>query len=64
MADGVTAVVNRPVWVDLSSSDPEASRAFYSKLLGWQVEVNPDPQYGGYALARIGPRTSPGSGRR
>ena len=52
MADGVTAVVNRPVWVDLSSSDPEASRAFYSKLLGWQVEVNPDPQYGGYALAR------------
>jgi predicted enzyme related to lactoylglutathione lyase len=63
-----TAIKNKPAWVDLSSSDPEASRAFYSKVFGWQVEVNPDPQYGGYALAKldgkdvagIGPQQTPG----
>jgi uncharacterized protein len=49
-----TAIKNRPAWVDLSSADPEGSRTFYSKLFGWQVDVNPDPQYGGYALAKIG----------
>jgi uncharacterized protein len=54
MTDAATAIANKPVWVDLASKDAEASRAFYGKLFGWQVEVNPDPQYGGYGLARIG----------
>src|ERR1035437_1017777 len=53
MVDAVAGVINKPAWVDLSSSDPGASREFYSKLFGWQVEVNPDPQYGGYALAKV-----------
>lgn len=44
---------NRPSWVDLNSKDAEGSRSFYSSLFGWNVEVNPDPQYGGYALAKI-----------
>ncbi len=63
-----TILANKPAWVDLSSSDPAASRAFYSKLFGWDVQVNPDPQYGGYALAKsdgsdvagIGPQQTPG----
>lgn len=67
MAQATTAIVNKPAWVDLSSSDADASRDFYAKLFGWQVEVNPDPQYGGYALAKvdgkdvagIGPKMSP-----
>jgi uncharacterized protein len=67
MAEATTKVANKPVWVDLSSSDPEASRAFYSKLFGWKVEASPDPQYGGYAVAQldgkdvagIGPKQSP-----
>jgi len=42
---------NRPAWVDLSSSDPAASREFYTRLLGWDIQVSPDPQYGGYAMA-------------
>ena len=58
---------NRPAWVDLSSPDPEASRNFYSQLLGWDIQVNPDPQYGGYAMATdagvgvagIGPKMDP-----
>jgi predicted enzyme related to lactoylglutathione lyase len=69
MAQATAAIVNKPAWVDLSSSDAEASRGFYSKLFGWQVEVNPDPQYGGYALAKldgkdvggIGPSMTPGA---
>ncbi|HEU4573008.1 MAG TPA: VOC family protein [Candidatus Limnocylindrales bacterium] len=48
-----TAVANRPVWVDLGSSNPEAARSFYANLFGWQVEVNPDPKYGGYAIAEL-----------
>ena len=53
MAQATSTIVNKPAWVDLSSSDAEASRAFYSKLFGWQVDVNPDPLYGGYALAKL-----------
>ena len=54
MAETVAPAINKPIWIDLSSSDPAASREFYAALFGWQVEVNPDPQYGGYALARAG----------
>jgi predicted enzyme related to lactoylglutathione lyase len=53
MADGATSRKNRPAWVDLASSDPAASRDFYSKLFGWNVEVSEDPQYGGYGIAHL-----------
>ena len=53
MAEPAAAIVNKPVWIDLASSDAEASRAFYSRLFGWHVEPSPDPQYGGYAIARL-----------
>lgn len=67
MTEARAAIVNRPAWVDLSSSDAAASRDFYSKLFGWRVEVSPDPQYGGYGIAKvdgedvagIGPKMSP-----
>ena len=62
MAQAPATVTNRPVWVDLSSSDPEASRAFYSRLFGWRVEVTDDPQYGGYGLAKLGDRDVAGIG--
>ncbi|MDQ6711528.1 MAG: VOC family protein [Candidatus Dormibacteraeota bacterium] len=35
-------------WVDLSSKDLEKSKAFYSKLFGWQPNKIEDPQAGGY----------------
>jgi predicted enzyme related to lactoylglutathione lyase len=44
---------NRPAWVDLSTKDPAGARDFYGKLFGWEWFINPDPQYGGYAIARI-----------
>ena len=61
-AIGKQVWVDKPIWLDLSSSDPAGSREFYSKLLGWQIEVNPDPQYGGYALAKIGGKDVAGIG--
>lgn len=57
-----SSVASRPVWVDLSSSDPAASREFYSRLFGWKVDVVPDPQYGGYAMAKIGEQDVAGIG--
>jgi uncharacterized protein len=62
-----TSGAPKPVWVDLASADTAAAGAFYSGLFGWQVSVNPDPQYGGYAIATldgkdvagIGPKQSP-----
>lgn len=53
MAQAMTDTANRPAWVDLASADAAASREFYERLFGWDVEVNPDPMYGGYGLAKI-----------
>jgi uncharacterized protein len=62
MAQATAAIIDKPAWVDLSSSDAQASRDFYAKVFGWRVEVNPDPQYGGYALARLGDKDAAGIG--
>ena len=68
MADA-SALVNKVAWVDLSTTDVAAAGAFYARLFGWQVDVSPDPQYGGYAIAQIdggdvagiGPLQNPGT---
>ena len=62
MAEAKTAIVNKPAWVDLSSSDAAGSRKFYSELFGWQIEVSPDPAYGGYAVAKVGGKDVAGIG--
>src|SRR5260370_11862937 len=62
MAEAKPEVGHKPIWLDLSSSDAAAWRDFYSKVFGWKVEVNPDPQYGGYALAKIGGKDVAGIG--
>ncbi len=69
MSDARTAIASKPMWVDLGSTDPEGSRAFYSQVLGWQIDVSDDPQYGGYAVASLrggpvagmGPNMAPGA---
>lgn len=53
MANAAIAVANKFAWIDLATSDPKGARDFYAKLFGWNIEVNPDPQYGGYALAKV-----------
>jgi predicted enzyme related to lactoylglutathione lyase len=62
MAETKTAVANKPVWVDLGTSDPAGARDFYSKLFGWKIEVNPDPQYGGYAMGEVNGKSVAGIG--
>ena len=54
MAEAKTAVANKPAWVDLATSDAPAAREFYSKVFGWKIDVDPDPQYGGYGMANVG----------
>jgi predicted enzyme related to lactoylglutathione lyase len=47
-----------PIWVDLMSSDPEQSKAFYGELLGWGAEA-PNPEFGGYTnLTKDGDRVA------
>ncbi|GAB3679384.1 VOC family protein [Angustibacter aerolatus] len=52
-----------PCWVDLSSDDLEASRAFYGGLFGWEWEVAPE-EYGSYSTARLDGRRVAAIGRR
>jgi predicted enzyme related to lactoylglutathione lyase len=67
MTQMAVATARKPIWIDLASQDAKASRDFYAKLFGWQIDVNPDPQYGGYGratikgqdVAGIGPAQSP-----
>lgn len=42
-----SAPIGAPCWIDLFTSDPEKSQAFYGELFGWKVE-DPGPDYGGY----------------
>lgn len=42
-----TAPVGAPCWIDLFTSDPDQSRAFYTELFGWKAE-EPNPDFGGY----------------
>lgn len=58
----LTALTNKPAWVDLSTTDAAAGREFYAKLFGWDVEVSEDPQYGGYATAKLGETSVAGIG--
>src|SRR5437764_1109241 len=39
-----------PCWVDLNSSDIEASKAFYTGLFGWETGPTPPPEAGGYTM--------------
>lgn len=45
--------VGAPIWVDLMSSDPAKSRAFYGGLFGWTAD-EPNPEFGGYTNFQLG----------
>lgn len=62
MAQVATALISKPAWVDLATIDAEAARDFYSKLFGWSLEVSDDPQYGGYATAKLDDKSVAGIG--
>ncbi len=41
------APIGAPCWIDLFTSDPDKSRAFYGELFGWTSE-EPNEAFGGY----------------
>src|SRR5260221_10947240 len=41
------APIGAPCWVDLYTSDPERTQAFYNELFGWTCETAGE-EYGGY----------------
>ena len=41
------APIGAPCWIDLFTSDPDKSRAFYGELFGWTAE-EPNEDFGGY----------------
>jgi predicted enzyme related to lactoylglutathione lyase len=47
MATRDATPLGAPVWIDLMTTEPERSYAFYGDLLGWTV-VDPGPEFGGY----------------
>ena len=51
MARAMTAIANKPAWVDLSSADPAGSRDFYAQLFGWRSEVRREAQDCSYGRA-------------
>ncbi|MFJ4226390.1 VOC family protein [Paenarthrobacter nicotinovorans] len=50
-----------PMWVDLGVEDPEAAKAFYSGLFGWEY-LSGGEDSGGYLLAQVGGRAVAGIG--
>lgn len=47
MPSRTSVPLGAPCWVDLMTSDPDRSRAFYSDLFGWTAE-EPNEDFGGY----------------
>ena len=62
MTQMAVATSHKPLWIDLATQDSKGSNEFYAKLFGWQIDVNPDPQYGGYARALLGGQDIAGIG--
>jgi predicted enzyme related to lactoylglutathione lyase len=43
-----------PSWVDLSVDDGDRASTFYAGLFGWDVEIAPEPEYGGHGNFTVG----------
>lgn len=52
--------VGTPSWVDLSSTDVDASKQFYASTFGWDYMDNPVPEGGTYTMALTGGRAAAG----
>jgi predicted enzyme related to lactoylglutathione lyase len=57
----VRTELGRFVWHDHVSSDPEAARAFYAELLGWETEIYPAEGFD-YPMIKVGESTHGGFG--
>jgi predicted enzyme related to lactoylglutathione lyase len=68
MAERTSYEPGTPSWVDLGTPDTGAAAQFYGGLFGWQAELDPRPEAGGYGMfslrgrhvAGLGPQMNPG----
>lgn len=44
-----------PCWIDVMVADPDAAKAFYSGLFGWEIQEGP-PEVQGYAMCMLNGR--------
>ncbi len=47
MTRRIDTPMGAPIWIELSTSDMDASHSFYTQLLGWVLEPNRE-EFGGY----------------
>lgn len=52
---------NKPIWFDVTTSDPDGARKFYSALFGWTYEIG-GPETGFYTMCKIGNNNAAGLG--
>jgi predicted enzyme related to lactoylglutathione lyase len=50
MPEITTYKAGTPCWVDLASTDLDASKTFYNGLFGWEAATSPDEEAGGYTM--------------
>ncbi len=60
MADTDTYPAGTPCWVDVGTSDADATRAFYGGLFGWSGVFDSRPEAGGYGLFELRGRSVAG----
>lgn len=53
MAEFTTYAHGTPCWTDATSTDMDASLAFYEGLFGWEAETDPRPEANGYTTFRL-----------
>lgn len=50
------------MWVDVSSPDMDKTRDFYGTLFGWQSQITPEPEAGGYTVFQLDGKMVAGAG--
>ncbi len=50
MGERTSYAPGTPSWVDLGSPDTGAAATFYGGLFGWEAEIDPRPEAGGYGM--------------
>jgi uncharacterized protein len=53
MAEFTSYTHGTPNWVDVMTNDPDATKAFYSGLFGWEPDPTPMPDAGGYEMFQL-----------
>jgi predicted enzyme related to lactoylglutathione lyase len=62
MAQRTSYAPGTPSWVDLGAPDPARAAEFYGGLFGWEADMDPRPEAGGYGLFTLGGKTVAGLG--